>query len=221
MDIVQLRDQILLATLPHVDFDGWTMDALKAGNRDLGNDDSMVMRAFPGGLRDFTSHWADYMDRQMTAALEKRDLASMRIRDRIACCVRTRLDLMAPYREAVRRAVSYFALPTNADIAARATWNAVGAMWYAAGDRSADFNYYTKRMMLTPVYTSTLLCWLQDESEDFADTWAFLDRRIENVMQFQKAKGKVQDNLEKCLKSMPHPFRAFKEGIKNAGAFRQ
>ncbi len=240
MDIIKTRDEILIATLPHVDFDGWTLNALKAGVKDCGYGEDMVLRAFPGSLRDLACHWADYADRKMVEELERRGLDDMRIRDKIATCVRVRLELLIPYREALRRVVSFTALPTNTDIATKCTYNTVSLMWYAVGDTSADFNFYTKRAMLMPVYTTTLLCWLQDESDNFEDTWAFLDRRIENVMQFQKFKGQWINNWQGKLKGkfkgrgngiasgdlkslfnrIPHPFKAIREGIREAGVWR-
>ena len=126
----------------------------------------------------------------------------MRIRDRIICAVRTRLECLEPYREAERRAVGFLALPPNALLGLRLMGRAVDAMWRAAGDRSTDFNYYTKRALLAGVYSTTLAHWLQDESEGFEETWAFLGRRVDDVMKIQKLRGRLDSYVEK----LPSPL---------------
>ncbi len=196
------RDQILLATLPHVAFDGWSRAALEAGVADAGLGVDMAPRAFPGGIPDLVDHSADWADRRMLEELANLDLAAMRVRDRVAAGVKARLQVLVPYREATRRALAYLALPPNAPMAARLTWRTVDAIWYAAGDEAADFNYYTKRGLLLPVYTATVLYWLSDQSEDSAATWAFLDRRIAEVMKIPAFTGR----LKKMLSSLPRPF---------------
>ena len=197
-----VRDQILLATLPHVAFDGWSRAALKAGVADAGLGIDMALRAFPGGIPDLVDHSADWADRRMLEELAGLDLAAMRVRDRVAAGVKARLQVLAPYREATRRALAYLALPPNAPMAARLTWRTVDAIWYAAGDEAADFNFYTKRGLLLPVYMATVLYWLSDQSEDFAATWAFLDRRIAEVMKIPAFTAR----LKKMLSSLPRPF---------------
>ena len=136
----------------------------------------------------------------------------MRIRDRIATAVRTRLDLLAPHKEAVRRAVAFEALPGNAPRALKAVYHTVDAMWHAAGDTATDWNFYTKRALLAGVYTSTVLIWLGDQSEDCAETWAFLDRRIEDVMRIEKAKAKVRGFADAWRPRRGFPFRPGRAG---------
>ena len=204
MDLQATKDSIVVAALDHVPFDGWTRRALAAGARDAGLTPDMAPRAFPGGMVEAAEHFSDWADRRMLAALEGHDLQAMRVRDRIATGVRVRLDALAPHREAVRRALSFFALPQNAGLAARCTWRTVDAIWYAAGDTATDFNFYTKRGLLAPVHASTVLYWLGDGSEDFADTWAYLDRRIDDVLRVPR----LQARLKRALESVPGFFRA-------------
>jgi len=202
-DIRATRDRILIAALPHVAFDGWTRKALAAGVADAGLGPDMALRSFPDGIPELVDHFADWADRRMLAELKRKDAAKMRIRDRIAAGVRARLEVLAAHREAVRRVLAFLALPPNAPLAARLLWRTVDAMWYAAGDNATDFNYYTKRGLLAAVYTTTVLCWLTDSSEDFADTWAFLDRRIADVMKVPAYKAKLKDALGR----LPRPSR--------------
>jgi len=196
------RDALLAATLPHVAFDGWTRRAVNAGAADLGLGRDAVTRAFPGGVPELVDHFADWADRRMLDALGVLDLENMRVSDRVAAGVRGRLEALAPHREAVRRLAAYFLLPPNAPLAARLTWRTVDAIWYAAGDESADFNYYTKRGLLAPVYTTTVLYWLADSSDGFADTWGYLDRRISDVLKIPALKGR----LGKALANLPNPL---------------
>ena len=195
MEIKETRDKILLAMLPHVAFDGWTRRSLNAGVADAGFPPEMAYRAFPHGMDDVIAYWSSYSDRRMVEGMERLDLDAMRVRDRIATGVRLRIEVNTRYREAVRRALSFLALPLNAAIAARNTYNTVDAIWYAAGDTSTDFNFYTKRGLLAPVYVSTVLYWLSDESKDCAATWEFLDRRIDDVLQVPKIQARIQNAI--------------------------
>jgi len=204
-ELTSRRDKILLASLHHVVFDGWTKAALQAGVQDAGFDADMALRAFPGGLPDLAQHMADWADRRMLDELADLDLDAMRVRDRVAAGVKARLQVVTPYREAMRRLLAYLTLPQNTPMAARQTWHTVGAIWYAAGDDAADFNYYTKRSLLLPVYTTTVLYWLNDDSDGMAATWDYLDRRISDVLKVPALKARIQ----KALSLLPGPFAAF------------
>ena len=204
-ELTSRRDKILLASLHHVVFDGWTKAALQAGVQDAGFDADMALRAFPDGLPDLAQHMADWADRRILDELADLDLDAMRVRDRVAAGVKARLQVVTPYREAMRRLLAYLTLPQNTPMAARQTWHTVGAIWYAAGDDAADFNYYTKRSLLLPVYTTTVLYWLNDDSDGMAATWDYLDRRISDVLKVPALKARIQ----KALSLLPGPFAAF------------
>ena len=186
------RAAILQAALKHVPFDGWSASALSRAVEEAGLDPSMADRAFPRGARDLVDYLVSDTDARMTAELEKRELSEMPVRERIATAVRVRLELLAPHREAVRRSLSLRLQAGNAPHTMRGLYDTVDAMWYAAGDTATDYNFYTKRALLAGVYGATLLYWLDDSSEDFADTWAFLDRRIEDIMRIQKVRGRIE-----------------------------
>jgi ubiquinone biosynthesis protein COQ9 len=212
MNLTATRDKILEATLTHVAFDGWTRAALTAGVKDAGFQREMALRAFPGGIPELVEHFADWADRRMLAALAKKDVASMKVRERVAAAVRARLEAFSPHREAVRRLLAYLALPGHAGLAARLTWHTANAVWYAAGDTATDFNYYTKRALLMPIYTTTVLYWLSDDSDGFVETWGYLDRRIADIMRIPKLTAGVRDALGR----LPLPFARFRR----AGAER-
>lgn len=202
-DRTRQRDTLLLAALPHVTFDGWTRTALEAGARDAGMIETDVLRYFPGGAREALEHFSDWADRRMTEALKNHDLENMRVRDRIALGVRLRLEAVFPYREAVRRSVAAFALPPNIPLAARCLYRTVDAIWFAAGDRSADFNFYTKRALLAGVVSTTTLYWLEDDSEGCTESGAFLERRISNILKIPALSGPLKRLARYC----PDPFR--------------
>lgn len=203
-----VREAIIDATLPHVPFDGWTQAALQQGAVDAGHDKVMALRVFPGGPVEAVEFWSHLADRRMLTALEQRDLAAMKVRERIATAIRVRLEQTAQHREAVRRALSLLAMPLNAGKGPALLWRTVDAIWYAAGDTATDFNYYTKRGLLAGVYSATLLCWLEDRSEGFATTWSFLDRRISEVMRVPQALGSLRNRLE----GLPTPFSFLRGG---------
>lgn len=194
-----LRDEILLAALPHVPFDGWTRRAMRRGARDAGHDAVAADRAFPYGAADMVAHYSDLADRRMIEELERRDIRAMKVRDRIATAIRVRLEQAAPHRDAVRRALSVLALPPNAPAAARSLYRTVDAIWIAAGDTSTDWNYYTKRGLLAAVLSTTALCWLDDVSDGNAETWDFLDRRIADVMRVPQITGRVRGAFARIL----------------------
>jgi len=193
---------ILHAALAHVPFDGWSQLSLNAGARDAGYDATMVMRVFPGGPIDAIVFWSTDADRRMLAELADRDVAKMKVRERIATAIRARLEAVTPHREALRRALGMLALPHNAPRGAELTWRTVDAIWWAAGDTATDWNFYSKRALLVGVYGTTLLRFLDDRSEGGAETWSFLDRRIADVMRVPKALADVQRQLAK----LPNPL---------------
>lgn len=197
MDRTEIRDRILLATLPHTAFDGWSERALAAGLDDAGLPQDIAVRLFAGGMRDVVRHWSSYGDRQMLNELEKLDLAAMRMRDRVATAVRLRIEVNRKHREAVRRGLSFLALPQNAEVAARCTYDTVNAMWYALGDTSSDYNYYTKRALLAAVYGATILYWLDDESVDSEETWSFLDRRVDGILKVPELQSRLTGAIER------------------------
>ncbi len=205
------RDRLLLAMLGHVPFDGWTVKALRTGAAGLDMDGADAERRFPGGVAEIAVYFGAWADRRMEASLAARGLDGVAVRDRIALAVRFRLEALAPHRDAVRAAIAWTALPANAALGVRALYRTVDAIWYAIGDTSADFNFYTKRILLAGVLTATTLYWLGDDSEDFTDSHAFLDRRIEDVMKVPKLRARAG----KLAKYLPNPLsllRAVKEG---------
>ncbi|MDD9878505.1 MAG: COQ9 family protein [Magnetovibrio sp.] len=206
-DLDTRRDRIVEAALAHVPFDGWSWKALQSGAADAGYDGTAAKRAFPGGLAEAADHFALWSDRRMLAALAEMDLDAMRVRERIHACVKTRLLINTPYKEALRRLLSFLSLPQNARLTARMTWRTCSEMWYAAGDTSTDWNHYSKRGLLASVYTSTILYWLADTGDgagDFPDTWGFLDRRIDDVL---KTFG-LPRRLKERFAGLPRPFAA-------------
>ena len=187
------RDAAIDAMLPHVPFEGWTPRALRSGLAEAGLpiDDAFLL--FPLGAVDMVAAFCDLTDRRMAA--EAAALPETKLTARVRAIVALRLAMNRPNKEAIRRALALPALPGNAREAARITARTVDAIWHAAGDRSADFSWYTKRAILTAVYGTTLLFWLRDGSEDEADTLAFVDRRLRDVGRIGKARGRVDSLL--------------------------
>jgi ubiquinone biosynthesis protein COQ9 len=189
------RDRLLEAALVHVPFDGWSRRSLFAGARDLGVEPGLARRLFPRGGDDLLAQLERWADRRMLAQVDTAELAAMRIRERIGTCVRARLEALAPHREAMRRAVAARLLPSNAMAGCASLWRTVDLMWSVAGDKGEDYSYYTKRSLLAAVWTSTFLFWLEDRSDGFRDSWAFLDRRIGDVMQIGALRARLGDAL--------------------------
>ena len=200
------RLALLDATLSHAAFDGWSQKAFDAGAKDAGIPADRALNAFPGGMAELLAFYHEVEDRHMLEAMQRANVSDMRVRDRIAFAVKARLQRNMRHREAIKSACSFLAMPHNGALALRLLYRTVDAMWYGAGDNATDFNFYTKRALLAGVYSSTVLYWLNDKSAGAADSWAFLDRRIDEVMQVPKLLGKVSAVTSR----FPNPFRVAK-----------
>ena len=199
-----MQAQLLAAALPHVAFDGWSETSLRAACQDLSITRQMAALACPRGAIDLAIRFHHDGDEAMQVVLQKTDINAMKIREKITFSVRARLDAIRD-KEAVRRGATLMALPQHAAEGAGLVWGTCDRIWAAIGDSSADVNWYTKRLTLSSVYSATVLYWLGDNSPNHQDTWTFLDRRIENVMQFEKFKAQVNDNpLAKQLLAGPN-----------------
>jgi ubiquinone biosynthesis protein COQ9 len=195
MDIDKIREKLLLATLPHVPFDGWSNAAIRAGAEDAGLSPAEALNAFPAGPAEALALFSDWADRQMLARLEKTDLDTLKVREKVAAGVRLRLEILEPHKEAVRRGLAFLSLPPNAGQGLKGLHRTVDAIWTMAGDRATDYNYYTKRLLLAGVLSSTTLFWLNDRSDGHEATWAFLDRRIDEVLKIGGRLGKTMKRL--------------------------
>lgn len=196
------REKILSEALAHVAFDGWHDKTLKAAAEKVGASDAELKAAFPRGVADALLFFSSEADRQASEAIEAADLKSMRVRERVTFAVRQRIEAVMKHKEAARRGAAVFALPQHAIDGATAVYRTVDILWRAVGDTSADFNFYTKRALLSGVYTTTMLYWFADNSDDAEDTWKFLDRRIADVMQIEKVKAQVM----KFAEGLPNPL---------------
>ena len=186
-------DEIRLGLAPliaaNAGFDGWTGEAVALAAEQAGVDADVAALAFNDGPVAMIDAWFAHVDAVMVAALPAEALAERKIRARIADQVEARLAELAPHRDALRRAVAILAMPQNLARATRLGWRSVDLMWRQAGDTATDYNHYTKRAILGSVYAATITVFLNDESEGWADTSAFLARRIEGIMRFEKAKA--------------------------------
>jgi ubiquinone biosynthesis protein COQ9 len=188
-----VKDTLLDAALMHVAFDGWTEATFAAAIADTGVDPVVAKAVCPRGALDLAVAYHKRGDAAMVERLRSENLSDMRFRDRIAAAVRFRLEACED-KEAVRRGSTLFALPNHAPEGARLIWETCDVIWETLGDTSEDVNWYTKRATLSAVYSSTVLFWLGDDSLGHRATWEFLDRRIDNVMQFEKFKSQVNSH---------------------------
>lgn len=195
MKNTDLKDRILLKILPDVPFDGWHIELALAAAETLNIKPGLIQNAFPRGRVDLVLHFHDWVDRQMMKKLSRYKIENRRVRDRITLAVQTRLEILAPYKEAERMAIAVLTLPTNMHAGVKALYQTVDEIWHWAGDTSTDWNFYSKRFLLGGVITSTLLFWLEDKSKQHKKSWEFLDRRIENVMQIGKVKSKIKQTV--------------------------
>jgi ubiquinone biosynthesis protein COQ9 len=199
------RDAVIDALLPQVAFDGWTSKALRQALAAAGMEPDDAPLLFPGGAGEMIAAFCALADERMAAAAEAADLAAYRVPARVKAIIALRFEQNRGNKEAIRRAVAWVALPQNAVLGARMTAATVDAIWHAAGDRSADFSWYTKRGILGWVYSSTLLFWLADSSDEDAATLAFLDRRLAEVGKI----GGVRRRVEGRVRAFSERMREF------------
>ena len=209
------QDALSQAALPHVVFDGWGAVALRRGAVAAGLKESDAELLFPGGTKAAIAHFIDLADRLMVEDFAKQDVSKLKHRQKIALIVRLRLDRWTVHRDAIRRALALSPQPSMSGMVLQGWYSTVDAMWKAIGDQSIDFSFYTKRALLAGVYGSTMLFWLNDKSLGCDATWAFLDRRIDNVMQVPKIRSRIMERLER----LPSP-RRFAERFASFGSGR-
>jgi ubiquinone biosynthesis protein COQ9 len=197
------RAALIKAMLPDVAFDGWSRAALRAAARRIGMPTVEALALFPNGPADFAACFSRWADSQMLDRLERMPLDQLRVPERVALAINTRLEIVEPWREAVRRALTILALPQNAPLAMRLLYETVDGIWYAAGDNATDFSFYTKRATLAAIYAATVLYWLEDRSAGSVDTRAFLDRRLAGVARL----GEARQRLQTALDRLPNPLR--------------
>jgi ubiquinone biosynthesis protein COQ9 len=201
------RDALIEAMLPEVAFDGWSRPALRAGARRIGMPAEEATALFPGGAADLVAGFSRWADQRLLDRLETSPLDELHISDRIAFALTTRLEIVEPWREAVRHALAVLALPQHAPLGLRLLYETIDGVWYAAGDRATDFSFYTKRATLAGIYAATLLYWLQDHSAGFADTRGFIERRLAEVAAF----GRARQRLARAVEALPNPFRLLRQ----------
>ena len=193
-DSTDPKTRLIAAALMHVPFDGWSETSFRAAAADAGLTLPEARALCPRGAVDLALAFHAQGDAAMLVRLAQSDLGALRYSDRVAFAIRTRLELVEHDKEAVRRGVTLFALPLHAADGAKALWQTADAIWTALGDTSDDLNWYTKRATLSGVYSATVLYWLGDQSMGHAASWAFLDRRIDDVMQIERAKKALRDS---------------------------
>ena len=209
--IQAIRERLALAVGENAVFDGWTHAAVDSAAAQLGINRDQARLAYPDNPAAMVDEYIRGVDREMERRLPPAALSAMKIREKIRSLVWTRLEIMGPAREAVRSALSILAMPQNAPLGLRIGWRSADLMWRVAGDTSTDFNHYTKRLTLGAVYGSTLLAWIDDDSEGWIETAAFLDRRIGDVMEFEKWKaqwrGRERFSVSRFLGRLRYPPR--------------
>jgi len=210
------KDAVLTAALMHVAFDGFTDSVLARAADESGVSRADMRRLFPDGPLSLVVTFSEWADAEMVRRLGGRNLAALKIRERIALAVETRLAVLKPHKEAARRAAAFLMLPPHAASGAKLLYRTVDAIWRAVGDTSTDFNFYTKRAILAGVYSATLMRWFSDDSVRQTETHEFLRRRIDDVMQFEKFKALIRERVNSLptLADILNPDRASRSKAK-------
>ena len=191
-----LKDRVLEAALAHAAFDGWSKRTLLNASADAGIDRPTAQRLFPQGGDSLLAWLDDWADRRMLEAVAGEDLQRLPIRRRVARVVRARLEALTPHREAVSKALAARGMPYGIAAAGRTLWHTVDLVWETVGmpgGSDEGWSWYTRRASLAGLMVTTTLYWLEDQSEGLADSWTFLDRRVEDVVRIGKLRGRIAD----------------------------
>ena len=197
MTLDELRDALADRLPGHAVFDGWSQTALAGAAAELGVPADRAALCFPGGAIEMIDAWFAAIDQAMAARLAALDLPAMKIRERIRTALLIRLDMATARPDALRRAMAILARPRHLARAGKLAWRAADTMWRGIGDASVDFAWYSKRATLAALYAATITAWMDDDSEGFAGTRAFVDRRIEDVMAFEKFKARIKPDPDR------------------------
>ena len=201
------REASIEAMLPDVVFDGWSRAALRAAARRIGMPAAEAVALFPGGAADLVAAFSRWADQRLLDRLETAPLDELPVSDRIGLALTSRLEIVEPWREAVRHSLAVLALPHHAALGLRLLYETVDGIWYAAGDRATDFSFYTKRATLAAIYAATLFYWLEDRSEGFTDTRAFVERRLAEAAAFARARQR----LTTAIDALPNPLLVLRQ----------
>ncbi len=187
----KIQEKILIESLQDIPFDGLNWGVIVRAADKVGYDADVAASVFPDEITGFLTYFSAWADEQMSQELEKIDLDTMKVRERVRHAVWVRLELLQPYKEVLRLSVKYWMNPMRKPTALKMVWRTSDVIWKHAGDTATDYNKYTKRGLLSGVITATTLAWLNDKSEGHQKTSNFLDRRIDNVLVLGQAAGKI------------------------------
>ena len=202
-NIPAFRDHVLLAALPDVAENGWRWASLEKAAQSCDLQDDMHSSLFPNGLVDAVAHFSDYIDRAMLKKLENIPTSSLRSKDKVRAAILARYDILTPYKEATKATLAFWAMPNHVIQGQRVLWRSADRIWTWAGDTATDYNRQTKRALLSSILMGTNMVWIGDDSENNIVTQAFLDRRLENIMEFGRTIGTIK-------KVVPNLFRQAK-----------
>jgi ubiquinone biosynthesis protein COQ9 len=207
----EIRRKVALPLGENAVFDGWTETAVDSAANSRGIEPAQARLAVPKDQAGKIDLYIRGVDRALEEWFTPERLEGLKIREKIRAIVWKRLEIMEPGREAVRRALSILAMPQNVPSGLKIGWRTADVMWRIAGDTSTDYNHYTKRVMLGGVYASTLLVWLDDRTDGWTETAAFLARRIDDVMKIEKLKadwkGQEHFSITRFLGRLRYPAR--------------
>jgi len=207
-------DNLIRTALPFIAQEGWTWPALIQGAIEGGYDEAILDLCFEGQVSQAVAHYSTMLDEEMVRKVSSLPLDTLKIRERIATCVLARLEAMNSHKEVAHRMLRYLALPSQILMASKLIYKTVNVMWYEAGDQTTDFSFYTKRVTLAAVYSSTLIYWMRDDSQDFKETRKFLERRLNDIMLIPRVKRKASQIIQALWRSPFQPDKHSREDDK-------
>ena len=203
MKINQDRKQkFLYYVLDDINLNGWSKNFFDSYSREGIFTNNEIRVFFPNGRVDFLRYWFDISEKLMLEDLSKVEIQELKVREKIKKIIRVRLERWKSYKVAIKRTLPILIMPSSDTLLSCSLMKTSDSIWKSAGDRSVDFNFYTKRGLLLGVYSTTLIFWLDDNSKDDQKTWEFLDRRVEEVLQIPKVKTRINETLHRIIKNL-------------------
>jgi ubiquinone biosynthesis protein COQ9 len=168
----------------------WSKEMIAGAEINCGLADGYHHVIFPGGMQEMLVEFENWQDRLMLEMIEKSG-KPQKVREQIARALEIRLMELLPKTALINHSAA-FALPQNFLIANQAAMKSCDLIWKNAGDRSSDFNYYTKRGLLFPVYLGARAFYFADNSKNHQDSRQFIKNALDNIVNIASLKNRIR-----------------------------
>ncbi len=200
-NINKKKQDILKKVKKIVSIHGWSSDIfLKLQKQKIEKSD--LFYAFQNGYKDLLEYTLQDINVNLENKLKKINLINFPINKRIKKILLLRFELLNEDKEFYKKTFNHLLLPTNNKISKKSLYNSVNTMWYLAGDNSTDFNFYTKRLILSGIYTNALIIF-------FSKDMKYVEENIDNNLKRISKIPKIKERISFIKDNAPNFFKSF------------